>query len=61
MYKPAKPFRDAAEGPKERDKPFSMEDHYKGEKMAKNDPVGREIYKANPYGKDIMLNWADRS
>lgn len=61
MYKDERKNRKAAANPSQREQPFSMDDHYKGPRMAKNDPVGREEYKANPYGVDKRLNWGDRS
>lgn len=61
MYKSEREHMRAASNPSEREMPFSMADHYKGQKMAKNDPVGREIYKSNAYGYDDRVNWADRS
>lgn len=61
MYKDERKQKKAAARPSERDNPFSMDKHYKGASMAKNDPVGTEEYKSNPYRIDKHLNWRDRS
>ena len=61
MYKSERDNRKAASGPSEREMPFSMDDHYKGPKMAKNDPVGKQVYASDAYGFDKRVNYADRS
>jgi|GEM_PF-3244895 len=61
MYKDASKKPKAASKPSERDYPFSMENHYKGERKAQNDPVGTQSYASNAYGQDDRANWVDRS
>ena len=59
-YKSERKNRKAASGPKERSDPFDGAPLF-GRMDAKNDPVGTEEYKANPYALDKKLNWVDRS
>lgn len=61
MYKDARFWKFAAAYPEERDMPFKEEVVKTEDNKAKNDPVGREIWKSNAYGVDRSRNWADRS
>jgi len=61
MYADARRKPMAASGPKERDYPFSTKSEHPPSKGVKNDSVGSEVYKANPYGVDDRRNWVDRS
>ena len=61
MYADAKNKPYAASGPMERDYPFSTKNEHPPSKGVRNDPVGREVFKANPYGVDYRKNWVDRS
>lgn len=63
MYIKMKEVRIAASDPSQRNKPFG--DGGKGfpvgEKIAKNDPVGLEVFASRPYARDEFLNHFDRN